>query len=1036
MLRTEVPPAVFAKAPFLSLVLVVSAFSTVVADEREIASRARALLSDKCFACHGPDASSRAAGLRLDQREHHLAPSTNDPERVIVVAGDLGASELWQRVSSEDDAMRMPPPESTRPLSDADRALLKQWIAAGAPWTDHWAFVPPQRATTHESSDATSIDRFVAAKLADRGRTFAAEANRSELIRRLTIDLTGLPPTPEEIVAFTTDDSSLALETVVDRLLASPRFGERMASDWLDLARYADTYGYQNDKFRRVWPYRDWVVRAFNENLPYSEFLTWQIAGDLLPAATRDQVLATNFNRLHRQTNEGGSVPEEFRTAGVADRTNTFAASMLGLTMECARCHDHKFDPIPQRDYYRLFAFFNNIDELGLYSHFTEACPPPTLWLPSKSQEAALARLNQRVKENEAKLQRAIATSAAEFDAWYDDWQSREFEPLEPLAAYTFDKPDDALATVGQPETVVGKHGRSLALDGENGVETKVPLAFDQHDKFTIALWIKPGEVADRAVVLHRSKAWLDAAGRGYQLVLRDGCPEAALVHFWPGNAIAVGAEQPLRVDEWSHVTITYDGSSQASGLVIYVNGQRVETETLADSLDRTVRYSPSDTDIRLQVGYRFRDNGFRNGQVDELTIFDAELTSVEVARLAGVDQPGDEASGHEYFLHRQFAEYQTAAQQLYDARRERNALVDNIPEIMTMEEMPTRRTTHLLERGEYDLLGDAVEPGLPSHIGKEITLERPDRLGLAQWLTDRRHPLTARVAVNRIWYLFMGRGLVHPIDNFGSQGSRPTHPELLDSLALDFIKSGWDVKALCKRIVMSQTYRQSSAASSEVWEIDPENQWLTRGPRRRLSAEPLRDGALYASGQLVEQLGGPPVKPFQPAGLWEEKGGESYRRDVGPGSHRRSIYTFWKLTSPPPNMMTLDAADREICVVQRQQTATPLQAFVLLNDPQFVEASVALADRSQREFPQSPRDQIESVVLRLLNREASAAELDLMTDLYAQQLSHFAAHPKKAEQLLTIGDFRTAGDVPPETTAALAVVASAILNHHTFVHN
>ncbi|WP_197525533.1 DUF1553 domain-containing protein [Pseudobythopirellula maris] len=1016
----------------------------------DLAARARALLSDRCFTCHGPDSASREADLRLDLEGFYSQPSMMDEDRPIVTPGDPVASELVVRVLSDDEYEVMPPADSNLSLTADEKQLLRDWVAAGAPWAEHWAFVTPK--ASEAAGKETTIDHHVDAQLREEGLEPAPPADAVRLVRRVTMDLTGLPPTIAEVDAFAADTSPGAYERLVDRLLASPRFGERMALDWLDAARYADTYGYQNDRFSRVWPWRDWVVRAINANLPYDEFLTQQLAGDLLPEPTRDQLLATTFNRLHRQTNEGGSSTDEFRTENAADRANTFGSAMLGLTVECARCHDHKYDPISHKDYFRFFAYFNNLDELGLYSHYTDAVPTPTMWLDTPEQRAELEDLEAKI----AAAERRLAEAKAEGDRDYLAFKFGSPTPVDdPLASavahYGFEESDpfqesdesegDRGKLDGQPQTTEGVVGRALLLDGEDGFVTDSTHAFNRSQPFTLALWVRPTEEGQTAVVVHRSIAWLDAAGRGYQLTLDEGRPAAALVHFWPGDAMAVRASQSLPLGEWSHVAMTYDGSSRAAGLRLYVNGEPAETETLADKLTRSIRYLPGDLmkdkDIKLLVGHRFRDSGFRGGAVDELAVFDRELTAVELSRLtrpAGEWLGVDEAEQRRYFDRNLSEPYRQAAAELQTLRRQRDELVDSIEQIMVMREMPEPRQSYLLERGVYDAPADPVEPSTPAAIGPELSDPRPDRLGLARWVTDPRNPLTARVAVNRFWQTVFGRGLVDTPNDFGSQGSPPTHPQLLDDLAHGFVASGWDVKALVKKMVLSEAYRRSSVATAEQREADPENRLLARGPSYRYSAEAIRDTALAASGQLVERLGGPPVRPFQPPGLWKEKGAAKYERQPGEGSHRRSLYTVWKRTSPPPAMMTLDASEREVCVMRRQTTATPLQSLVMLNDPQFVEAACALADLALRDESRDTAEQIEWVFRRVVSRRPTTAEAGILVALYDEQLGAFDRDPATAERLLTVGDFAAASGAEPPRLAAMAMVAQAVMNHHAAV--
>ncbi|WP_425399407.1 DUF1553 domain-containing protein [Aeoliella sp.] len=998
-----------------------------------LAREVRALLSDRCFACHGPDSNKREADLRLDVGADFIAAPDSE-DYTVVVAGEPDESELLRRIESGDPDEQMPPPEFKVTLTDQEKNLVRRWIAAGAPWQEHWAFATPDKATpptpAFDGWGNNAIDHFVAQRLKREELRPAAAAEKTTLLRRVTLDLTGVPPTIAEIDAFLADESPDAYQRVVDRLLASPRFGERLAVDWLDAARYSDTYGYQNDRFRRVWPWRDWVIKSLNDNLPYDEFITWQMAGDLLPESSREQRLATAFCRLHRETNEGGSLPEEFRAENVADRTNTLGAAVLGLTLECARCHDHKFDPVSQKDYYQLFAFFNNTGELGLYSHFTDAVPTPALELPTTDQAAELARLEARVAEAE---QQVDAAGQAANETHLEGGPPAVTLPT-PVGFYDMETLRDGESWVGRPKAIAGAVGRGIELDGDNGW-TGPTHAFERCDPFTLSIWVRPAVEQQSCVVVHRSQAWLDACGRGYQIVLDQGRAAFSLVHFWPGDAINVVAQEPLPLNEWTQLVVTYDGSSRAAGVRMYVNGTEASTQATHDSLTRTIRYVAgdiaSDEHVRLAVGQRFRDTGFRGGAVDDLHVYDQQLTALEVHKLCG--RSSEEASKSEWLAHTlawQNPDYSEAVGQLTEARRERDRLRDQIHQIAVMQDQVSLGETHLLERGAYNAPGEVVQASTLSMIAPDLPVGPPNRLGLAEWLTHPEHPLTSRVAVNRFWQSIFGRGLVSTANDFGSQGASPTHPELLDWLAVEFVESGWDVKALVRLMVTSATYRQSSRADAELLERDPENELLARGPSGRLSAEMIRDAALASSGLLFEQLGGAPAHPFQPAGLWEEKGAATYKRDHGAGSHRRSLYTVWKRTSPPPAMMSFDAADREVCTMQRQSTVTPLQALVLLNDPQHVEAACGLAYRIKDLKLPSLDEQLAQLFRLVTSRHASDAELAILKQLHQDQRLYYADNPESAKQLLSVGDLPEPEAATAADMAALAAVAQAVLNH------
>jgi hypothetical protein len=1008
----------------------------------------RPLLAERCLKCHGPDGQARKADLRLDLRDSVLA-AREDPARTIVAPGDPDRSELWRRVASDDPDFHMPPPRSKLPrLDDAQRALVRRWIEEGAVWGEHWALRPlAPRVPVPRTGDANAqpIDAFVDARLRAHGLTAAPPAPPAQLLRRVTFDLTGLPPSLAELDAFLADAAPDAYERAVDRLLASPRFGERVASDWLDAARYADTHGYQADRYRPTWPWRDWVVRAFNENLPYDAFLTWQLAGDLLPDATREQRLATAFNRLHRQTEEGGSIEEEFRVEYVADRVETFASAMLGLTIGCARCHDHKHDPIAQAEYYGLFAFFQNIDESGQTSHFTDAIPVPALLLPDAAKEAELEALAVHVRDAE----RALAECARDARTRCAEWLATKpgAAPLAGLvAAFPLDAigKDNALANsvepartgraVDAPQSVAGHSGGALAMNGENAATFPGVGNFTRSDPFSIGLWLRIGETKERAVVVHKTRAALDAASRGYEVLLEAGRPTFTLAHMWPGNAIKIAASAALPLGRWTHVLATYDGSSRAAGMALYVDGARADAEVIRDRLTKDIVYERGGAPD-LIVGQRFRDRGLAGGAVDELLVFDRCLSSLEAAELA---QPGAlsaalaraEPDGAliEYWQVNVDPRWRGRRQALHAVRDAHRRAIEGVPEIMVMDELAQPKPAFVLGRGEYDQRRARVEAGTPGCLPPLGTLPR-NRLGLARWLTASDHPLTARVAVNRFWQMLFGRGLVESAGDFGTQGARPTHPELLDWLARAFVDSGWDVKALLRTIVTSQTYRRASTCSDELRAADPDNLLLGRAPSHRWPAEMIRDGALAASGLLVEKLGGPPVKPYEPDGLWLEKSGQRYERDRGDGQYRRSLYTFWKRTSPPPTMILFDMPSREECSVQRQQTATPQQALALWNDPQFVECARVLAARALAHAA-SHEERARFVFRSLTSRPPDARELAVLLELEAEQREAFAADPARARELLAVGDAPAPENADPVELAALTMLASVLLGY------
>ncbi len=1035
----------------------------------------RPLLSDRCFACHGPDDQARKATLSLHTRDGALRGGKSGTPSLT--PGNPAASEILRRITTTDVDDVMPPPDSKLPaLTPAEVELVRRWIAEGAEFKEHWAFLPvsnpvipalPADPSPPGAEPPHPIDAFVRTRLTREGLSPQPEAPRETLLRRLSLDLTGLPPSLAELDAFLQDTSPQAYERAVDRLLGSPHYGEWMAVEWMDLARYADTFGYQADVDIDLSPWRDWVIRAFNENLPWNQFITWQLAGDLLEKPTPDQVLATAFNRLHRQTNEGGSIDEEWRIEYVSDRVHTMGTAFLGLTLECSRCHDHKYDPISQRDYYSLSAFFNSIDESGLYSHFTRATPTPVMPLWQGDAETRHARAAQAVGDAEVQLAATLVSAGQRQESW-----ARGLDPAaaaealhptrssiaRPVAHFAFDeihggKTPDSLSTntatlQDAPRLVPadGGQGQALQFSGDNSATITHAGTFGRTDPFSFSLRIQPTEAQSRAVVLHASRAWSDSGSRGYELVLDEGRPTFALIHFWPGNAVAVRAKNPLALGQWADLAVTYDGSSRAAGIRIFLNGHPLATEVLRDNLYKDIQHRSEWGDseagnIHLTLGARFRDNGFRNGVIDDLRVFDTELTEVEIVLLAAAKPGGDRGPIHPpasllaHYLARHDEPYRTALAALRAARVEENNQITPVREMMVMKDLPEQRTAYVLKRGMYDARAEAVGPGVPERIMPFDPALPRDRLGLARWIVDPRNPLAARVAVNRVWKLHFGRGLAATTWDLGAQGQMPTHPELLDWLARRFVDSDWNRKSLHKLIVTSATYRQASTTPAALGARDPDNQLLARGPRHRLSAEQIRDSALAVSGLLVPTLGGPSVKPYQPAGVWEEAGtGKSYTQDKGDKLHRRSLYTFWRRTAPPPGMLTFDATSREVCTAKRETTATPLQSLMLLNDVQFLEAARVLAERLVVQYPAQPEARITEAFRRITGRQPETREQELLQQLHEEQLAYFASTPGAATNYLAAGEHPHPPNLPAPEVAATTVLTSTLMNHDEFV--
>ncbi|MDG2221156.1 MAG: DUF1553 domain-containing protein [Rubripirellula sp.] len=997
----------------------------------------RPILSENCFHCHGPDESGRESDLRLDTEE--------SAKELAIDPSSSEQSEMVHRMVTDDPDALMPPPDSGKSLTDEQIETIRRWIDQGAPYEEHWSFIPAVRSAVPQtkSDSRHPVDRFIAATLETKGLTAAPRANRETLIRRVTFDLIGLPPTIDEIDQFLADESPDAYPRLVDRLLSRPEFGERMAANWLDAARYSDTYGYQVDRDRFVWPWRDWVINAFNENRPYDQFITEQLAGDLLPDATREQTLATTFNRLHPQKVEGGSTPEEFRIEYVADRTQTVATAMLGLTFECCRCHSHKYDPFSQQEYYQLSAFFDNIDEAGLYSYFTPSVPTPTLTLPTAAQQSATENHEQTVAQLERGLPNLLSERTADARDFLESVQTGLPDDFwaSPVKALDFEE-----SPPGGNQLVEGIDGKAFQLTGDDAVGAGVGN-FPRWQPFSVSLWIRTPDHKQRAVIFHRSRAWTDAGSRGYQLLIEEGKLSWSLIHFWPGNAMRIRMNETIPIDTWVHVTVTNDGSSRAGGLKIYLDGELAKTEIVRDRLTKQITGGGGNN---IAIGERFRDRGFKGGSIDRMRIFDVELTALEAEQVAHLEtittntepranntdtpdrtwQQQWEAAPTTWIDHALQRHDPAVIEQknrLAEARKASCQAQDSLQEIMVMREREQPRTTYLLVRGAYDNRGERVEAMTPKSLTPFDNELPQNRLGFARWLCDPEHPLTSRVAVNRLWQLCFGSGLVRTPEDFGSQGAPPTHPELLDWLAVEFVESNWDVKRMLRTLLTSETYcRESHATETQIESVDPDNRWLARHPSYRLPAEMLRDNALALSGRLVLKRGGPPVKPYELEASFKPS-----KPDVGEGLYRRSLYTYWKRTGPAPAMMTFDAAKRDVCRVQREKTSSPLQALVLLNGPQYVEAARGVAESlSRRHGITGVRDSIEIAFRMMTSRTADTTEIDVLVSLYQNQHSYFTEKPERVSAFLGIGRAAPLPDLDRNHVAALTVVMGALLNY------
>jgi len=1012
----------------------------------------RPLLSNNCYKCHGPDKNERQAGLRLDQR--NSATGKLESDNRAIVPGDRRKSELWKRISAEDSLFRMPPDPSGKSLTPAQIELIGKWIDQGAKYQRHWAFIPPKRpklpAVRNKQWVRNPIDRFVLARLesprvasrgiASRGRASGGfvpspPADKTTLIRRVTFDLTGLPPTIEEIDAFLNDTSPNAYEKLVDRLLKSPHYGEHRTRFWLDSARYGDTHGLHLDNVRTIWPYRDWVIRAFNQNMPFDRFTVEQIAGDLLPDATLSQKVATGFNRCNVTTSEGGSIAEEYRVRYAVDRVETIGTVFMGLTVGCAVCHDHKFDPVSQTEFYQLFAFYANTADRAMDGN--KPLPPPSIRVPSPEQ----IRRKQEYERRVAELQRTIREKVAAID--YSEPKSPgDVQPPKPREIVWI---DDSLPTGAAPQGNEGS-GSWTWVTAEDGPvfsgeksHTRTAEGLSQHF-FTAA---KPG-----LKITSGDKLF------AYVYIDPDNPPEAVMLQFndgrwehrayWGKNRIPFGRNNTTSRRRLGKLPaqgkwVRLEVSAQQVGLKpgSTINGWAFTQFGGKVHWDKAgiVRVSPLPAQFDSQLAW---EAAVKNA---------GGKSALPKAVSAALRVPRDKRNeAQKKTIRNHFLEhvYSKTRKQFAPLHREIAAVQHKLKELdestpstlIMLEKTANRRPTYVLKRGEYDKPDKSrkVEPAVPAALGKLPADAAANRLSLARWLVSKDHPLTARVTVNRFWQQYFGTGLVKTAEDFGSQGDWPSHPELLDWLAREFIDSGWDVKRLHKLIVMSATYRQSSKVTPEKLKRDPHNRLLSRGPRYRLDAEMIRDNALAVSGLLVRKIGGPSVKPYQPKGLWKAVGytdsnTANFKQDHGTKLYRRSMYTFWKRTAPPPTMSTFDAPSREACTVRRERTNTPLQALALMNDVQFVEASRKFAERIMTAGGKTVAERITFAFRSCTARKPTAEEIAVIKSVYQSHLAEYRKDKPAALKLLSVGESERDGTLDVPELAAWTMVANLVLN-------
>jgi len=1011
----------------------------------------RPILTDNCFACHGPDSAARKAGLRLDKREQAIEAGAIEP-------GKPDDSEFIRRILSADPKEIMPPPAAHKELTPEQKEMLQKWVSAGAEYQPHWSFIPPVRpalpAVKNVGWVKNPIDQFVLAKLESLGLAPAPEADRRILARRVSLDLRGVPPTPAEVEAFVNDTAPDAYEKLVDTFLASEQWGEHRGRYWLDSARYADTHGIHFDNYREMWSYREWVIKAFNQNMPFDQFTIEQLAGDLLPNRTVEQQIASGFNRCNITSNEGGAIAEEYLVLYARDRTETVSLVWMGLTTGCAVCHDHKFDPVSQREFYELAAFFNNTTQNAMDGNIKDT--PPVLVVPQSEDRARWDTLNHEIPAVKTQVEERKTKARPEFDTWLASANAEALQAKIPSQELYLHAPLSAAGTTKSTPIQIGTEKRDVPLNdsatwqpgpaGNQGLQVQGAAAeladvgdFEKDQAYTCSVWIKaPANDGGGALCARMESA---PSYRGWDFWMQGRRLGTHIVHRWPDDALKVVARDQIPANQWTHVTVSYDGSGKAAGVKVYYNGLPQPTAVEADKLANTIK-----TTVPYKIGQRNASDPLSAAILNDLRIYKRALPPGEVESLAKASRfasvlakPVDERTDAEknelyaWWLAAFDANYQTLTAKVLQLEQEQTALKLRGTQAHVMQEKASPAMAFVLFRGEYDKRRDQVEPKTPAMFPPMPEDLQRNRLGLAQWLLKPDHPLTTRVTVNRAWQELFGTGLVRTTGDFGIAGDLPSNQELLDWMAVDFREGNWDLKRFYKMVVTSATYRQSAAVTPEKLDLDPSNRFLSRGPRFRMDAEMVRDYALSASGLLVQKIGGPSVKPYQPDGVWEAvamigSNTRDYRRDTGDNLYRRSLYTFWKRSAPPASMDVFNAPARETCTVRRERTNTPLQALVTLNDPQFVEAARHLAQTALKQST-DVNGQIDFIARKLLSRPLRTDEQTIVRASLKELLAFYDSHEKEAQELLAFGDTKPDAQLKPQTLAAWTMLTNQLMN-------
>ena len=1016
----------------------------------------RPILAENCFACHGPDSAARKADLRLDRRDDAVKSGAITP-------GKIAESALIDRVCSDDPDAVMPPPKSLKKLTAAQKETLKQWIASGAEYQQHWSFLPPVRPAVPAFDDAKArawirnpIDAFIYAKLKAAGLEPALEADRRTLARRLSLDLIGLPPEPADVEAFVNDKSPDWYEKYVDKLMAMPQWGEHRARYWLDAARYGDTHGIHIDNYREIWAYREWVINAFNSNQKFDQFTIEQLAGDLLPNPTLDQKIATGFNRCNITTSEGGAINEEYLVLYARDRTETVNQVWMGLTAGCAVCHDHKFDPVSQRDFYSMTAFFNNTTQAAMDGNVQNT--PPIIPVPRSEDRPRLDALAKEIAAAKAKLDARKTAAKADHKDWLKTAKPEDFKNSLPSAGLVFHAPltegtgnSTTFQVNGKDQLVKFKDGYDWSVESKSKqkaftirsgdtIELKDVGDFDRTQPFAISTWVQITKKNQNGAIVGR----MDEGNgfRGWDLWIQNDRIGMHVINAFPQDAVKVVAKNPLPTAKWIHVTVAYDGTGKSGGIKVYYDGEPQETNVEADTLKSTTK-----TTVPLKFGQRNNSSRVNGIAIQDVRIYDRPVTAIDAKQLAGsqrtfeiLSKPADKRVPQEeeelftWWLVSQDKAYQEATAAVRKLTDEENGIRGRGTIAHIAVEKPTPPEAYILFRGDYDKRRDKVGPLTPKALPAFEESLPKNRLGFAKWLLKPDHPLTTRVTVNRFWQEVFGNGLVKTSGDFGISGELPSHPELLDWLAIEFREKGWDMKQFFKMIVTSATYRQSAAATKEKVEKDRENKLLSRGPRYRMDGEMIRDYTLAASGLLVKKIGGPSVKPYQPDGVWEAvampgSNTRDYKRDTGENLYRRSMYTFWKRSAPPASMEIFNAPNRETCTVRRERTNTPIQALVTLNDVQFVEAARTLAEKTLKEGGKTSAERLDFIAKRLLARPFTADEAKIVEPIFSELHEHYKAKPEEAKKLIAFGESKADPTLDVAALAAYTMVVNQLLN-------